>query len=82
MNSLSYLHLHKTNKNLYIKSFSKHEEKRKKRKESNVLYVNKKECYSGKKPLLKPKEERTTIKNSMYTINILKNIQKDQNGAI
>ena len=76
-------HLHKTNKNPFIEYYStEYEEKRKTCKESNAQIVNKRESCNGKKPLLRPKEKCITTRNSTYTINTLKNIQRDQNGAI
>jgi hypothetical protein len=83
LNSLTYFHLHKTNKNLFIEySSTEYVEKRKTCKESNALIVNKKEYCNGKKPLPRLREKCTTTRNSMCIINTLKNIQKDQNGAI
>jgi len=51
-------------------------------REFNAPHVNKTESYNGRKLSPKPKEEHAATRNSMYTINILKNTQKDQNGAI
>jgi len=61
---------------------TEYEEKRKTCNESNGPSVNKMESCNGKKPLLKLKEKCITTRNSMFITNILKNIQKDQNGAI